>query len=155
MKKEDIFIASSINDLGDDRLYLHGDLGEINKEYVCSGKDIYFRFVFCEDAGGEVKYDGSQEELNERIKASAVTVVIFNEKVGKYTVEELEIALETQKNTGRPFVFLYFKKNAECDPVGKKNVLEIAQKYGLEPREYSEPAEIKDAVFQKLRYDHQ
>ncbi len=151
MKKEDVFIASSINDLGDDRLYLHGDLGEINKEYVCSGKDIYFRFVFCEDAGGEVKYDGSQEELNERIKASAVTVVIFNEKVGKYTVEELEIALETQKNSGHPFVFLYFRKDAECDPVGKEKVLELAREYGLEPKEYADPSEIVNTVFQKIR----
>lgn len=151
MKKEDVFIASSINDLGDDRLYLHGDLGEINKEYICSGRDIYFRFDFCEDAGGEVKFDGSQEDLNECIKKSIITVVIFNRKIGEYTFDELKLALETQKNSGHPFVFLYFRKDAECDPVGKEKVLEIAQKYGLEPKEYADPSEIVNTVFQKIR----
>ena len=81
-------------------------------------------------------------------------MVIFNKTIGKYTVEELETALETQKNTGRPYVFLYFKENAECDPAEKEKVLEIAKKYGLGPIEYSDPSEIKDAVFQKLMHDN-
>jgi hypothetical protein len=50
-----------------------------------------------------------QNEYNKAIRECDIFVILYFTKVGKYTKEEFETALEQFKSTNKPLIFAYFK----------------------------------------------
>ncbi len=101
-----IFLASS-NELLQERTAFEIFINRKNKELV--KKNIFLHLDVWEDLPAAVSQTRSQDEYNKEILGSDITVVLFFTKVGKYTEEEFEVALEQFKATGKPLIFTYFK----------------------------------------------
>ena len=110
MNKEKIistFIASSIVEFREERDFLRSELSDINIEYLDS--PLQFRFFFCEEEGGAVSLEGSQNIINEKIKACDLFVVLFGHKLGNVTCEEVMLAVEERRKKGTPDILICFK----------------------------------------------
>ncbi len=110
MNKERIistFIASSIVEFKEERDFLRSELSDINLKYLDS--PLQFRFFFCEEEGGAVSIEGSQNTINEKIKACDLFVVLFGQKLGNVTCEEVTLAAEERQKNGTPDILLCFK----------------------------------------------
>lgn len=107
MKKVKIFLASSIDDLRDDRLEVGDYFRQLNEIYFESG--IHFSLVKCEDYDNSVALSGKQSEFDNEIRDSALCFFLFFKKVGNYTKHEFEVALESYKEKNKPRIVTYFK----------------------------------------------
>ena len=110
MNKEKIistFIASSIVEFREERDFLRSELSDINLKYLDS--PLQFRFFFCEEEGGAVSLEGSQNIINEKIKACDLFVVLFGQKLGNVTCEEVILAVEERQKKGTPDILICFK----------------------------------------------
>lgn len=110
MQKEKIistFIASSIVEFKDERDFLRSELSDINLKYLDS--PLQFRFFFCEEEGGAISLKGTQNIINEKIKACELFVVLFGQKLGEVTCEEVMIAAKEREEKGSPDILICFK----------------------------------------------
>ena len=99
MKKIKIFLASSITDLSEDRLYVGDFMGQLNELYLDSG--IHFSLVKCEDYDNAMSASGKQSEYDREIRESELVFFLFFKKVGDYTKHEFEVAFEAFKEQSR------------------------------------------------------
>ena len=106
MKYIKIFLSSSISELHLERLKLSDFVRALNDTYVRRG--IYFELVICENLSTALHRERKQQEYNDAIRESRLFYVIFGDKIGRFTVEEFEVALEQFRNTGTPRIFTYF-----------------------------------------------
>ncbi len=108
MKIIKIFIASSINEFKSERNELARFVCGINNKFVERG--IYCKLMLCENEDQAMpQSERKQDEYNALIADSDVVFVLFFEKAGKYTVEELELARNCYIKNGHPKVYTYFK----------------------------------------------
>lgn len=108
-----IFLASSINDLHDERLELGNYIRILNDLY--QDKEVYFRLHMCEDMSDEIAQKRSQDVYNDVIRSCDYFYIMCWHKAGEYTLEEFDVALEQFKNTGAPKITAFFKQT-EGDP---------------------------------------
>ena len=92
MKKIKIFLASSIEDLKEDRLQVGDFFRQLNEIYFDSG--IHFSLIKCEDYDNSIVSGGKQREYDREIAESELVFFLFFRKVGDYTRHEFEVALE-------------------------------------------------------------
>ncbi len=110
-----IFLASSLEDLKDDREALGNYIRKLNDIYM--ERDVYFRLFECEQES--IALSGlprKQEEYNRQIEASQLFFVIFFNKAGQYTLEEFEVAYKHFKGYGAPAIVTCFKQGDGCTP---------------------------------------
>ena len=103
-----IFFASSTTEFAHDRQELKAFIGAINDIYLQRG--IYLRFDICEYVSNAVADKRKQDEYNQLIRDSQFFYVILGKKVGEYTAEEFEIALDSFKKKQTPKIYTYFKQ---------------------------------------------
>ena len=108
LKAIKIFFASSTTEFAHDRQELKAFIGSINDIY--SQRGIYLRFDICEYVSNAVADKRKQDEYNQLIRDSQFFYVILGKKVGKYTAEEFEIALDSFKKKQTPKIYTYFKQ---------------------------------------------
>ncbi len=106
MKTISIFLASSIEEFKFERLELGDFIRQLNDIY---SPELYFRLHLCEDESDAMSALRKQEEYNRMIRESQLFFVIFYTKVGQYTVEEFNVALEEFRKKNSPKIVTYFK----------------------------------------------
>lgn len=118
MKEIYIFLASSIDEFKYERL----DLGDFIRKVtdLTIEQDVYLKFTICEDLSNSVSKNRKQDDYNKEIRNSNFFYVIFGNKAGDYTVEELEEAVKQYKITKSPNIYLYHKKVFEDTVITEK-----------------------------------
>ena len=112
MQYIDIFLASSIDDLHNERMELGNYIRVLNDMY--QGRGIYFRLHMCEDISDELSTKRSQEIYNDVIRQCDYFYIMCWHKAGQYTLEEFDVALEQFKESGKaPKITTFFKQTDE------------------------------------------
>ncbi len=99
-----LFLASS-KDLKDYR-----DQFEVmirRKNDLLYGRGVYLNLFVWEEALEAVAVGRKQEEYNEEVEKAHIFVLLFRERVGKYTREEFERAFSKFRSDRQPLIFLY------------------------------------------------
>lgn len=107
LRKIKIFIASSIEELREDRVEIGDFFRQLNDIYIDRG--IHFSLIKCEDYDNSIAAEGKQSQYDEEIRDSEISFFLFFKKVGDYTKHEFEVALESYKEKKRPQIVTYFK----------------------------------------------
>lgn len=115
-----VFLASS-SELEKDRREFEIAIHRKNKDLNKQG--LFIESVKWEDFKATLSETRSQDEYNKAIRECDIFVMLFFSKVGKYSDEEFNIALESFKNKARPLI-LVFRKNA---PINSLNISENTQ----------------------------
>ncbi len=104
-----IFFASSIDELKEERNELGRFILGINNINLERG--IYCYLDLCENDDSAISESScKQDDYNRFIENEADAVfVLFHNKAGKYTLQELELAKNCFKSNGKPKVYTYFK----------------------------------------------
>ena len=113
MKRVKIFLASSIEDLREDRLQVGDFFRQLNEIYLDSG--IHFSLIKCEDYDNSIAAAGKQSQYDLEIRESELVFFLFFRKVGQYTRHEFEVALEAFRGRGKPRIVTYFKEVARAE----------------------------------------
>ena len=111
MKKIKIFLASSIDDLRDDRIAMGDYFNQLNEVYIDRG--VHFSLIKCEDYDNSVAADGKQSQYDQEIRESELCIFLFFNKVGEYTLHEFNVAREAFEQNGKPRIATYFKDAGE------------------------------------------
>lgn len=112
MQYIDIFLASSIDDLHNERMELGNYIRVLNDMF--QGRGIYFRLHMCEDISDELSTKRSQEIYNDVIRQCDYFYIMCWHKAGQYTLEEFDVALEQFKESGKaPKITTFFKQTDE------------------------------------------
>jgi len=101
-----IFLASSA-ELSNDRKEFENFIGRENKRLQPQG--IFLHLDIWEDFIDAISATRLQDEYNNAIKSCDIFVMLFFMKVGMYTSEEFDHALEQFKKENKPFIYTYFK----------------------------------------------
>jgi hypothetical protein len=106
LRKIQIFLASS-EELRDDRDEFEIYFRQLNDDLL--GKGLYlviYRWENFLDAMSETRL---QDEYNTAVRNCDIFVSLFSTKTGKFTEEEFDTAYQQFKNTGKPFIYTFFK----------------------------------------------
>lgn len=101
-----IFLASS-SELEDDRKEFEIFINRNNKEL--KKQSVFLELLLWEDFIDAMSHSRLQDEYNKAIKDCDIFIMLFWNKVGKYTEEEFNIAFQQFQLTKKPLVFTYFK----------------------------------------------
>ncbi|MDQ3019137.1 MAG: hypothetical protein M3R36_00985 [Bacteroidota bacterium] len=102
-----IFLASS-SELMDDRNEFRIFISQLNDEW--SNRDIFFHLRIWEDFIDSMSREGLQNEYNKAVKECDIFLMLFFTKVGKYTAQEFEAALQFQDDN-KQRIYIFFKDN--------------------------------------------
>lgn len=105
----EIFIASS-DELREDRDALDLYLRQMNDSLTASGR--YLRVVRWENALGAMSQTRTQDEYNNAVRSCDVFISLFFTKTGQFTREEFHVAHAHFLETGRPYIYTFFKNAA-------------------------------------------
>jgi len=108
LKTYRIFLASS-SELSYERSLVTG----IVADFKTKRPDLHcdFEVVKWENFASSYEDARKQDAYNEAIKSSDVFLMLYWTKVGMYTQEEFEVAIETQKIKSKPYLFLLKKSD--------------------------------------------
>jgi len=116
-----IFLASSA-ELKEDRDALRLYISHQNDKWHKNG--VYIELVQWEFFLDVMSKTRLQDEYNKALKECDIFLSLFFTKVGKFTEEEFEQAFGQFRETGRPFVYTYFKNvPVNYDEVKEEDVL--------------------------------
>lgn len=115
-KKKEVrmFLASSIDDLKDDRVEIGNFIRMMDKIYSHHGVKIILNM--CEDEVSAISKTRKQEEYNQQIRDSQLCFVLFFNKAGERTVEEFHVAHESYLAKDYPRTVVCFKKGQGYAP---------------------------------------
>ena len=118
MKKIKIFLASSIEDLREDRVEVGDFFCQLNEIYLDSG--IHFSLIKCESYDNSISLGGKQREYDREIRESELVFFLFFRKVGDFTRHEFEVALDAFQNCQKPKIITYFKTVTDAAEVAQE-----------------------------------
>src|SRR4051812_42135077 len=101
-----IFLASSA-ELKGDRQAIEDLIGRKNK--LLQQEGTFIHLDIWEDFIDAVSQTRLQDEYNKKIEAADIFIMLFFTKVGMYTSEEFDKALEQFKKANQPLIYTYFK----------------------------------------------
>ncbi|MGH7598325.1 MAG: SUMF1/EgtB/PvdO family nonheme iron enzyme [bacterium] len=101
-----IFLASSA-ELRDDREQFEQFIGRKNK--TLNDKGRFLKLEIWEDFIDALSKTRLQEEYNKKLRDCDIFVMLFATKVGRYTREEFEAALKQFQESGKPWIYTFFK----------------------------------------------
>jgi len=107
VKKIKMFLASSIDDLSDDRNQIREFFEKINKTY--SEQGLFFDLKLCEDYDAAVFIGGKQLQFDRDIEDSELVFFLFFRKVGEMTKHEFDVAYKALEAHGKPRIIIYVK----------------------------------------------
>ena len=103
-----VFIASSA-ELDQDKTMFDVYFSDKNKLY--RKRDIEFDHRTWKDFCSSLNDGRLQDRYNAYIRECDLVIFLFHTRLGKYTREELEVALAAfRENKERPRIFIYFKE---------------------------------------------
>ncbi|MEP0265587.1 COR domain-containing protein [Dokdonia sp.] len=119
-KRIKIFLASSY-ELKDEReqfeIFIHRENQLLYK------KGVFIELIVWENFIDKMSQTRLQDEYNNAIKHCDIFVSLFFTKVGKFTLEEFETAFGQFQETGKPFVYTYFKNaDIKSEDINEENM---------------------------------
>ena len=153
LKTVKIFLASS-SELSEHRKEFEIFIRRKNDEY--GKKGIYLKLTLWEDFLDAMSQTSLQDEYNKAVVDSDVFVGLFHTKVGKYTEEEFQKALETFQENGRPLVYTYFNNTAvnmndiTQDVLSLLNFKERLNEQGHFPTNYTDIHDLKNQFSEQM-----
>lgn len=102
MSNYSVFVASSIVDYALQRakiVYLFQRLSHATNKLDV---DVFI----CEQASKAIAARRKQEEYNDAIRKSDMFLLLAGTSIGEYTLEELRVAVESARGTGRPWIVM-------------------------------------------------
>lgn len=109
MKTYRIFLASSA-ELVTDRQAFEVFLARLNDEFL--QRHVHFELYVWERESEAVFNSRKQDQYNQNLAGCDLFVLLFWSKVGLYTNEEFDVALNRFRTTARPLIFTYHKTTA-------------------------------------------
>lgn len=106
MKLIKYFIASSINEFREQRQELGNFFHSLNNILVKRG--IYLEMDMCENMSNALVENGLQETYNQKIRECHLFYILVGKEIGKYTIEEFEVALDCYQSVGTPNIYTFF-----------------------------------------------
>lgn len=106
LKTVKIFLASS-SELREDRDEF--DLYFRQQNDHLKDKGVYLQIVRWEHFLDAISETRLQDEYNNALRNCEIVVCLFKTKVGKFTEEEFDVALQEFKTTGNPKIFTFFR----------------------------------------------
>ena len=103
-----IFLASSLEELKQDRLEIGNFIRKLNDIY--RRREVYFRLYMCEDENIAMTDARKQQEYNQQLIDSQLCFVLFFNHAGERTIEECKIAYESFLECGTPSVVVFFRR---------------------------------------------
>jgi len=111
MRKIKIFLASSVGELKLDRLAISEMTLELNDELI--DQNMRVQLFMCEHFDTSIAMDGKQKEYNSFIRQPCdLFINLYCNKLGGYTLEEYQIALDTRQKHALPHMFIFAKDEA-------------------------------------------
>ena len=153
MKTIKIFLASSY-ELKAERDDFELWLRQQTDHYLEQG--IYFKVVRWENFLDAMSATRKQDDYNAAVRDSDIFLSLFATKTGKYTEEEFTVAHDYFKQTGRPFIYTFFKdasvSTASIDKAAMKSLWAFQEKLDQLGHFYTTFISIEDL---KLRFSEQ
>ena len=145
MKRVKVFIASSA-ELDDDKKELDFFFAERNKIYA--ERNILFIQKTWKDFESSLHKHFLQDRYNDYIRKCDIVIFLFHTKLGKYTLQELDIADETFKKSRKrkPRIFIFYKETPEQQPELADFKRLSKEKYG----HFCDTYENYDELLQKM-----
>jgi tetratricopeptide (TPR) repeat protein len=151
VKRIVIFLASSIEDLREDRLILGDYFYGLNNLYHGSG--IEFELIKCEYCDDILATTGKQFEYDEKIRQSDLCFFLVFHRVGKYTLHEFDVAWESFQTHKHPQIITYFK-NVKDGEVIEDSVVDfmtmLQESLGHYPGRYDHVDTVKLSMLMKI-----
>jgi hypothetical protein len=119
-----IFIASSWQ-LRRDRAAFRELIMEQNNAWHEQG--AFLQVIGWEHFIDAVSQTRLQDEYNKAIRECDVFVMLYHTKVGKFTREEFEVALEAFRATGKPLIYTYRKTTFPKKPPGDDDARSVEE----------------------------
>ena len=115
MKRIKIFLASSIKEFENERLALKNFNRQMENALIDHG--ISLRMFVCEYADNAIADGRKQDDFSREIDDCDVFLVLVGKRMGAFTLEEYEYALEAQcrRGDGLPMVLAAFKPYDDAD----------------------------------------
>lgn len=106
MKSIKIFLASS-EELDNDRMAFGNLVRRLDNLYERRG--IRIKLFEWEDYDASYNNRRKQDEYNDKVRESDLFLALFYKKAGKFTIEELEVAIEEHEKSASPKVYTFCK----------------------------------------------
>lgn len=118
MRIVEVFLASSISEFWKERKEISNEIRKMNNSFI--RENSYVKLITNDRMSNHVAAAGKQEEYNERIRHCDVFIAILGKCVGKYTEEEIMMALYENEKKERPHIYiLKNKKILQMDDPGR------------------------------------
>ena len=145
MKRVKIFIASSA-EVDEDKSQLDRFFAERNKIYA--ERDILFVQKTWKDFESSLHQHFLQDRYDEYIRQCDVVLFLFHTRLGKYTLQELNVAHEAFKRSkkNRPRIFIFYKETEGQAPELADFKAFTEQSYGHFCDTYSDYPELLQKV---------
>jgi tetratricopeptide (TPR) repeat protein len=130
MKTVKVFLASS-EELKDDRINFGDLIRQLND--IFNKRGIEIKLLKWEDFNAAYTGMRKQDEYNEKIFDSDIFIALFHRKAGKFTLEEVDCAIEHFKEVHLPNIYIYVKElqdNEDETPELKKFKNDLLNKLG-------------------------
>lgn len=110
MRTIKIFLASS-EELAEERIRFGDFIRQLDDMYEV--RDYRIKLYKWEDLPSGDNGKPKQDEYNEKVSECDMFVGLFHTKAGPFTLEEYETAKRTQKNEGKPTLYIFCRELAE------------------------------------------
>lgn len=146
-----IFLAGSTEEVGFELDELFNDLSQLKTNY--QKNNINLEIHSCRLGTHEFRSQGQQEEWNAQIKDSDIFVALIFNEVRQFTQNEIELAISSQKATGRPKkILICFLQNAHLGPhVDHESVTQFRNRLYTEYNNYKTDYDTIDTVKNAIR----
>lgn len=146
LQKITVFLASSIDEFAKQRNELAAFIYQLNNTLIEQNRFIHLEI--CEESDTAIAKTRKQDEYNDFIKNCDLVIFLFHTKVGNYTLEEFEIAIESSKEKKAPKILSFFTKS-ETDTAATpetKNLLTRMSTENVHVLTYQELDEVKTVI---------
>ena len=106
MERKTIFLASS-SELKEDRDRFQIFISQLNEDWFY--REVQFELKLWENFIESLTNRGLQERYNHAAAECDIFVLLFFTKVGEFTSQEFEAALNEYKAKGKPWIYTYIK----------------------------------------------
>ena len=143
-----VFLASSLDELRDDRMKVAADFTGLTNMYLDNNVALV-RMTRAEVVDDRFVKGGKQGRLNGSIRDSDIVFFLFGRHVGNHTKDELNLAINCYLEHGSPVIYTCFKRVENPDQTVfdlKEELSNLEQYYA----EYSRPEDISFKIHQAI-----
>lgn len=101
-----VFIGSSIVEFESERQSVYNFINRLGTRI---SDYLGIKVFICENADGAMAITRTQDEYNEKVKNSQITLFLVGSRIGDYTLEELNVAYDAYKKNGEPRIYVFIK----------------------------------------------